>query len=33
MTETKNEIRVARNHKDRLFRMIFREKERAIEPL
>ena len=22
MTETKNEIRVARNHKDRLFRMI-----------
>ena len=30
MTETKNEIRVARNHKDRLFRMIFREKKELL---
>ena len=29
MTET-NEIRVARNHKDRLFRMIFREKKELL---
>mgnify|MGYP007063248138 CR=1 FL=1 len=30
MTETKNEIRVAKNHKDRLFRMIFREKKELL---
>ena len=30
MTETQNEIRVARNHKDRLFRMIFREKKELL---
>ena len=30
MTETKNEISVARNHKDRLFRMIFREKKELL---
>ena len=30
MTETKKEIRVARNHKDRLFRMIFREKKELL---
>ena len=30
MTETKNEIHVARNHKDRLFRMIFREKKELL---
>ena len=30
MTETQNEIHVARNHKDRLFRMIFREKKELL---
>ena len=30
MTETQNEISVARNHKDRLFRMIFREKKELL---
>ena len=30
MTETNNEISVARNHKDRLFRMIFREKKELL---
>ena len=30
MTEIKNEISVARNHKDRLFRMIFREKKELL---
>ena len=30
MTENKNEIHVARNHKDRLFRMIFREKKELL---
>ena len=30
MTETPNEIHVARNHKDRLFRMIFREKKELL---
>ena len=30
MTETQNEIRVARNHKDRLFRIIFREKKELL---
>ena len=30
MTETNNEISVARNHKDRLFRMIFREKNELL---
>ncbi len=30
MTETQNEIRVVRNHKDRLFRMIFREKKELL---
>ena len=30
MTETQNEIQVVRNHKDRLFRMIFREKKELL---
>ena len=30
MTETQNEIRIARNYKDRLFRMIFREKKELL---
>ena len=30
LNKTKNEIRVAKNHKDRLFRMIFREKKELL---